>query len=149
MPAVAGKLAEFVERFNGREYRRALEPVEALWLAHRDDFTKGLIRVTVALRQLDSAGLTQSPRFLLATAESLLAPYAPRHLGMDVAGLLGFVARCREFVEDLARAGTGAPAPPPAYTIAFDPAAAAGSPAPAGRLPWYRRLFRRPGSGGP
>ncbi len=149
MAKVVEKLAEFVERVNRRESRKALDPVEELWLADRNDFSKGLSRVVVALHQLDSAGLTESPRFLLATAESLLAPFGPRHLGVDVAGLLGVIARCRDFVEERARSGTGAPGPPPAYTMAFDRAGAAGGPAPPARLPWYRRLIRRPGFGGP
>ena len=149
MGQVPEKLAEFVERFNRREYRKALDPVEDLWFADRNDFYKGLIRVVVALNQLETTGLTQSPRFLLATAESLLAPFAPRHLGIDVSGLLGFIARCREFVEEHARAGAGGQAPPPAYAIDFrPPATPAGPPGPAG-LPWYRRLFRRPGFGEP
>ncbi len=139
MPAVVEKLEQFVERFNRRAYREAMDPVEDLWLADRADFFKGLIQVSVALHQLESAGLIQSPRFLLATAESLLEPYAPRHLGMDVAGFLGFIAQCREVVEGVARAGTAIPPPPPAYAIAFDPAAAAAAVRPVG----YRRLFRR------
>lgn len=149
MPEVVEKLAEFVEGFNRREYRKALDPVEDLWLADRNDFYKGLIRLAVALNQLETTGLTESPRFLLATAEGLLAPFAPLHLGIDVAGLLGFIARCRDFVEERARAGGGAPAPPPAYAIDFRPAATpAGPPGPA-RQAWYRRLFRGPRFGGP
>lgn len=149
MPEVVQKLAEFVEGFNRREYRKALDPVEDLWLADRNDFYKGLIRLAVALNQLETTGLTQSPRFLLATAESLLRPFAPRHLEMDVAGLLGFIARCRGFVEERARAGGGAPAPPPAYAIDFRPAAPPPAPPGPARFPWYRRLFRRPRFGRP
>lgn len=148
MSQVAEKLGEFVERFNRREYRQALDPVEDPWRADRNDFYMGLIRVVVALHQLESAGLIESPRFLLATAETLLTPFAPRHLGFDVAGLVEFVGQCREFVEERARVGAGVPAPPPSFGIDFRREATAG-PIPAARPGWFRGLFRRSGRGRP
>jgi hypothetical protein len=136
---VAEKLSAFVEHFNHREYRKALDPVEDLWLKDRDDFYTGLIRVAVALHQMDTRGLTQSPRYLLETAASLLAPFAPWHRGIDVAALLGLIARCRELVEAQAASGATGPVAPPTHTIAYIP------PRPTARaawLSWYRRLFR-------
>lgn len=138
MDRVAAKLSAFVDHFNRREYRKALDPVEDLWLKDRDDFYTGLIRVAVALHQMDSFGLTQSPRYLLETAASLLAPFAPWHRGIDVAGLLPLIARCRELVEAQAATGGKGPIAPPAHTIVF------GSPPPAAvasRPSWIRRLI--------
>jgi hypothetical protein len=97
--------------------------LEEIWLVGRDDFHKGLIRVCVALNQL-RLGLLTSPRFLLTTAREMLAPFAPRRDGVDLAALLAFIDSCLALIPEGQETGGGArvdPAALPSFT--FDEAA--------------------------
>ena len=86
---------EVVARFNAREFRGCVEPLEALFFADRNTFYQGLLHLVVALLQL-KRGMVRGPRTRLASAAELLGPYAPWHRGVDVAGLLAFIQACRQ-----------------------------------------------------
>ncbi len=81
-----------IELFNRKKFFEAHEEWEKLWMAvPKDDslrdFYKGLIQAAAVyehVRRGNSAGA----RGLLASAPSLLAPHAPRTLGLDVRALL-------------------------------------------------------------
>jgi predicted metal-dependent hydrolase len=81
---------EGIERFNRGEYFEAHEAWEAVWLetgGPLSDFYKGLIQSAVAIyhfRRGNSAGA----RRLYEGQRRLLAPYAPRTLGLAVGPLL-------------------------------------------------------------
>lgn len=96
--------------FNGGEYYEAHDVLEHLWLKGKDEnhnFFKGLIQFAGAFVHLkkqwerpwhpkDGRRMRPSGR-LFALAEKNLAPYAPRHLGLDVSEVLrlgrAYVAR--------------------------------------------------------
>ena len=82
----------FVAHFNDGAYRACVEPLEELWFAQRDDFHKALIRLVVGLNQVE-LGLESGPRFLLTTARTLLEPFHPHQLGLDLEGLDAFIVR--------------------------------------------------------
>lgn len=105
--------AAFVERFNDGRYVEGVLALEEIWFVERDDFHKALIRVCVAVNQL-RLGLLTSPRFLLTSAGELLAPFAPRHRGVDLAALLAFIEQCLALIPDGAQTGSG---------VTVDPAA--------------------------
>jgi len=77
-------LGRWIEEFEAGRYRASLDPLEAYWFPIRDDFTRGLIQMTVAMNQLATTDLTSSPRELLVSARRLLKPYLPEHDGIDV-----------------------------------------------------------------
>jgi predicted metal-dependent hydrolase len=97
-------LAYFV-CFNSQEYYEAHDVLEHLWLQREDEnhaFFKGLIQLAGAFVHLKKQSLrpwhpTDGRRMrpavrLFALAEKNLSPYAPRHMGLDVSGVLGLVA---------------------------------------------------------
>lgn len=87
--------------FNAARYYEAHDVLEDLWLAERGPdaaFYKGLIQLAGAFVHLqkqharpahpkDGRRLAPAAR-LFALAERNLAPFAPRHLGLDVAAVL-------------------------------------------------------------
>src|SRR5947209_4675865 len=78
---------------DAHEFRACVEPLEALFFADRNSFYQGLLHLVVALLQLQR-GMIRGPRIRLASAAALLAPYAPWHRGVDVAGLLASIQAC-------------------------------------------------------
>ena len=98
--------ARAVGHFNAEEYREALLAFEECWAAERTEFLRGLIQLCNALNQL-RLGLITSPRYLLARADALLAPYAPRHAGLDVNHLRAYIAAVRALIPDDVETGHG------------------------------------------
>ncbi|CAA9289497.1 MAG: hypothetical protein AVDCRST_MAG93-3786 [uncultured Chloroflexia bacterium] len=82
--------AAFVELFNAKRYRDCIAPLEVLWFAQRDDFHKALIRMCVGCNQI-GLGLDSGPRFLLTTAQELLAPYGDEHNGVNIGSIITFL----------------------------------------------------------
>ena len=119
---------EVITRFNQGEYRACVDPLELLFFADRNTFYQGLLHPVVALLQT-RLGMVRGPRTRLASAAELLAPYAPWHRGVDVAGLLAFIQACRERL--------------PVGVVELTPAEveALGLPA------WRMELTARPGQG--
>ncbi|HEY3228836.1 MAG TPA: DUF309 domain-containing protein [Roseiflexaceae bacterium] len=95
-----------VAHFNAEEYREALLAFEERWVVERGDFLRGLIQLCNAMNQL-RMGLVTSPRRLLASADALLAPYAPRHEGLDVAALRRAISSVRACIPDRLESGAG------------------------------------------
>jgi uncharacterized protein len=82
-----------LELMRSRDYFEAHEELELAWRAaapDERDFFQGLVHVTVAWYQ---AGRGRRPgcERQLEKARRRLAPYAPKHRGVDVAGVLGQV----------------------------------------------------------
>jgi hypothetical protein len=91
--------------FNGQEYYEAHDVLEHLWLRREDEnhaFYKGLIQLAGAfvhlkkqrarpLHPTDGRRLHPAVR-LFALASKNLFPYAPLHMGLNVAGLLELVS---------------------------------------------------------
>ena len=95
-----------VAHFNAEEYREALLAFEERWGVERGDFLRGLIQLCNAMNQL-RLGLVTSPRRLLASADTLLAPYAPRHERLDVAALRGAISEVHACIPDGLESGAG------------------------------------------
>jgi hypothetical protein len=95
-----------IDHFNAEEYREALLAFEELWAAERTDFLRGLIQLCNALNQL-RIGLITSPRYLLSRADALLASYAPRYAGLDVANLRVYIAAVRALIPGDIETGQG------------------------------------------
>ena len=95
-----------IAHFNAEEYREALLAFEEHWAAERTEFLRALIQLCNALNQL-RLGLVTSPRYLLARADTLLAPYAPRHAGLDVDELRAYIAAVRALIPDDLETGGG------------------------------------------
>jgi hypothetical protein len=104
--AMTDPFTRAVERFNAEEYREALLAFEERWATERSEFLRGLIQLCNALNQL-RLGLITSPRYLLSRADTLLAPYAPRHAGLDVDGLRAYIAAVRALIPDDVETGGG------------------------------------------
>lgn len=84
---------KFVECFNRGDYEEAQEQLTALWREQPSNrFYKGLIQLSGACQHWESASLFWAED-LFATAHNLLAPYAPRHMGVDVEDLLAALRR--------------------------------------------------------
>ena len=95
-----GELERGLEAIRAGKYFEAHEELELAWRAaapEERDFYQGLVHVAVAWYQ---AGRSRP----VATASQLdkaarrLAPFAPEHLGVDVADVLAQVAAAREVV---------------------------------------------------
>lgn len=84
---------EVIALFNRGEYRACVEPLEILFFADRNTFYQGLLHLVVALLQT-RLGMVRGPRLRFASAAELLRPYAPRHRGVDVSGLLSCIDLC-------------------------------------------------------
>lgn len=99
--------------FNTQEYYEAHDVLEHLWLKGRDEnyaFYKGLIQLAGAFVHLKKQrarpdhpkdGRRMHPAVrLFALAEKNLSPYGPRHLGVNITGVLAMahehVARIKE-----------------------------------------------------
>ena len=95
MAPLPSPFEEVVARFNAGEFRACVEPLEVLFFADRNTFYQGLLHLVVALLQLQR-GMIRGPRIRLGSAAELLAPYAPWHRGVEVAGLLASLQACRE-----------------------------------------------------
>lgn len=89
---------DFVRFFAAGDYLAANQVLEHCWREHRDNFYKGVLQLAVALYQQRN-GRPEGTRKLLNKALENLAPYAPVHLGVDVARLLSAV-RASEWRED-------------------------------------------------
>jgi uncharacterized protein len=97
-------LAYFV-CFNAQEYYEAHDVLEHLWLQREDEnhaFFKGLIQFAGAFVHLKKQserpwhrtdGRRMHPAVrLFALAARNLSPYSPRHMGLDVAGVLNLAS---------------------------------------------------------
>lgn len=80
----------FIALFNDGRYHACIAPLEELWFGQRDDFHKALIRMCVGFNQI-GLGLDSGPRFLLTTAQELLAPYGTHHNGLDLTHIAAFL----------------------------------------------------------
>jgi len=79
-----------VQLFDAGEYLAAHELFEELWESNEGgdaDFFKGLIQAAVALHHL-RAGNREGAMRLHAGHRRLLAPFLPRHRGLDLARFL-------------------------------------------------------------
>jgi hypothetical protein len=100
------ELYRAIAHFNAEEYRDALLSLEERWAAERGDFLRGLIQLCNALNQL-RLGLVSAPRRQLASADALLAPFAPYHEGLDVAAIRAHIAAVRALIPDDLETGSG------------------------------------------
>lgn len=88
MAAHAPAYRRFFELFNQQQFWAAHEALEELWREDRSEFYRGLILLAAALVHVqrdNPAGC----RKCLIRARRCLAPFAPRHGGLDVAAVLG------------------------------------------------------------
>ena len=95
-----------IDHFNAEEYRAALLAFEERWVVERSDFLRALIQLCNALNQL-RLGLVTAPRRLLASADQLLAPYAPCHEGLAVDALRAYIAAVRACIPAGLESGLG------------------------------------------
>src|SRR5438093_3754795 len=88
------RFARYVELFNRREFFKAHEVLEDLWLqlAGPDrDFLQGLIQLAVALEH-DARGNPMGAEKVLRSATRRLAPYGERHAGVRAGELKNRIA---------------------------------------------------------
>jgi hypothetical protein len=78
-------LASWLRLFEAGHYRPALDPIENAWELDRNEFYRGLIKLTVGMNQVDTTELVSGPRDLLESARELLEAFEPEHMGIDVA----------------------------------------------------------------
>ena len=95
-----------IDHFNAERYREALLAFEERWVIERDDFLRGLIQLCNALNQL-RLGLVTAPRWLLASADRLLAAYTPRHAGLDVTAIRAYIAEVAALIPAGLESGAG------------------------------------------
>ncbi len=122
---VAAHLARAVELFDRGEYHAAHEVLDELWLVAsvaEQDFFKGLIQASIALHH-HARGNPEGARKLYAGHRRLLAPYLPRHRGIDVERFLGDM---QTFLRGVVRPRPGVP--PPAFEFALRPRLGDGEP---------------------
>jgi hypothetical protein len=83
---------DFIELANAGHFRDALLSLEEVWFEERSEFYAGLLQLMVALNQL---GMGMVPERTLRRAGERITPFAPRHKGLDVLYLLGFIEQCQ------------------------------------------------------
>ena len=79
-----------IERFDAGRYEEAHEAFEKLWLSTQgpdSDFYKGLVQASIALHHFREGNLEGAAK-LHSGHRSLLAPYLPKHHGIDLAVFL-------------------------------------------------------------
>jgi len=87
-------VSEFKRAFAAGSFFEAHEILEAFWVGYRGedrDFYRGLIQAAVALHHLKS-GNSAGASSVAARARANIAPYAPRHGGVDVEVVLSKLA---------------------------------------------------------
>ncbi len=87
---------EGVAHFNAHDFFEAHEAWEAVWVrttGHDRLFYKGLIHAAVALHHFGNGNL-RGARKVIGSCLQYLAPYVPRHLGLDVDGFVAQLRRC-------------------------------------------------------
>jgi predicted metal-dependent hydrolase len=97
-----------IEKFNDCDYFEAHEVWEELWTDYRGEsrkFYQGLIQAAVALYHFGNGNIRGAKK-LHTSVHGYLDPYAPRHLGLDVAGFLAAFDVC------LAKVAAGTDADP-------------------------------------
>lgn len=117
------ELREFVALFNAGEYEASHEALMAAWERNiQYDFYKGLIQLAGAFQHWVTENAFWAED-LFASAYNLLAKYAPRHEGLDVATLIEQVRRCNEVARRARESGSVAPfvEQMPAIRLDFDP----------------------------
>jgi hypothetical protein len=85
-----------IEKFNECDYYESHELWEELWTEYRGPsrkFYQGLIQAAVALYHFGNGNI-RGARKLHASARAYLEPYAPLHLGLDVAGFIRSFEEC-------------------------------------------------------
>lgn len=81
----------FFALFNAGQYWHAHEALEEQWLAEgRNPFLQGLILLAAGFVHVQKDN-PPGCRKVLEKAAHRLAPYAPRHRGLDVAAILAFI----------------------------------------------------------
>lgn len=83
-------VSAFKQAFEAGSYFTAHEILEAFWVRYHGsdrDFYRGLIQAAVALHHL-RAGNATGAKSVAARARKNIAPYAPRHGGVDVQAVL-------------------------------------------------------------
>ncbi|MGO8748639.1 MAG: DUF309 domain-containing protein [Thermoguttaceae bacterium] len=91
-----------IEEFNRRNYFESHEIWEDLWIDERGpdrEFYKGLIQAAVALHHWTRGNLGGALT-LWHRSRGYLQPYGARHLGLDLQGLLGTLARLFERTDE-------------------------------------------------
>lgn len=94
-------MANGLELIRRGEYFEAHEELEEAWRAAdpaEKDFFQGLVHVAVAWHHAGRGNRPGCER-QLAKAARRLAPFAPRHRGVDVTAVLGSVAEAQRVVE--------------------------------------------------
>jgi hypothetical protein len=85
-----------VEHFNAHEFFEAHEVWEDVWArttGRNQLFYKGLIHAAVALHHFGNRNV-RGARKVWGSCRQYLTPYAPTHLGLDVAQLLRGLSEC-------------------------------------------------------
>ncbi len=117
-------LSRAAELFDAADYHAAHEVLDLVWeqvSPTEADFFKGLIQACIALHH-HQAGNPSGARKLYSGHRQYLAPFLPRHRGLDVAD---FLAQMQASLTPLLRARPGAePAFDPQHRprLAFDQA---------------------------
>lgn len=110
---------EFIDYFNRSLFEESHLALFPSWQRNRtNDFYKGLIQIAGAFQHCDSGSLFWAED-MFATAHNLLAPYAPRHMGLDVDKLLGDLQACNEAARR-ARTDTSASVEVPRIHLSVD-----------------------------
>ena len=87
-------LSAFMTAFDEGSFFDAHEILEAFWMGYRGDdrdFYRGLIQAAVALHHLGT-GNAVGATGVAKRARKNLAPYAPRHVNVDVNAILARLA---------------------------------------------------------
>jgi len=107
MPDLIARVYERgLELIEEGDFFAAHEALEEAWRAagaDERDFFQGLVHVAVAWHHADVTGRELACERQLEKAARRLAPYRPRHRGLDVSDVLGQVVRAREAFPALAR----------------------------------------------
>jgi hypothetical protein len=92
-----------IEHFNAHDFFEAHEVWEDIWArtSGRDQlFYKGLIHAAVALHHFGNRNLRGAKK-VWGSCRQYLAPYRPKHLGLDVASFLDRMTICFADLETL------------------------------------------------
>lgn len=91
---------EFFICFNEGDYYTCHDLLEELWMEDKTDlFFKGLLQMSVAIYHYEY-GNVKGARLMMQAAHSYLQSYRPRHWGLDLEKVYGFISACLSIIPE-------------------------------------------------
>ncbi|MCM3670237.1 DUF309 domain-containing protein [Mesobacillus maritimus] len=89
---------DFFVKFNEADYYTCHDLLEEMWMEDKSNlFLKGLLQMSVALYHY-SYGNVKGTRLMMTVALEYLNDYRPKHWGLDLENIIGYIERCLSII---------------------------------------------------